>query len=149
MAIVCSFLVAASVVVTASSPPPAATQTPRQVVETLMFSTPLNQFIHIADSPARDRRLDWKSDACSAPVIRSTGRSFDFMSACRRHDFGYRNLSRIDRGRHWTAPMRRRVDDQFRRDMRESCSRRTALDKWRCLTWAEMFFRAVRIYAGP
>ena len=149
MAIVCSFLVATSLLVTASSPPPAPTRTPRQVVETMLFSTPLNRFIHIADSPSRDPRLDWDSDACSAPVIRSTGRSFDFIAACRRHDFGYRNLSRLEQGRHWTPPMRRRVDEQFRRDMRENCAQRAAFDKWRCLTWAEMFFRAVRVYAGP
>lgn len=150
MSVVCSLVVAASLTVTASSPPAAATNASlKSTVDTLMFATPLERFIAVADSPAHDHRLDWSSDACSAPVVESTGRSFDFTAACRRHDFGYRNLARIDGGKWWTAAMRQLVDSQFRRDMHRDCDRRVRTFRLRCLTWMEVFYRAVRTYAGP
>lgn len=149
MTLVCSFLVAASLAVTASSPPVAATAPVKTTVETLLFATPLDRFITLADSTLHDARLDWASDGCSAPVVHSTGRSFDFTSPCRRHDFGYRNLSRLEGGRYWTGALRRRVDDVFLRDMRAHCALRVASEKVRCRGWALLFYRAVRTYAGP
>lgn len=150
MALVCSLVVAASLTVSASSPPAAATSASlKSTVDTLMFATSLERFIAIANSPTHDARLDWSSDACSAPVVESQGRSFNFTAACRRHDFGYRNLSRIDRGRWWTSATRQLVDSQFRRDMRHDCDRRVRTFRLRCLAWVEVFYRAVRTYAGP
>lgn len=150
MPFVCSLVVAASLSVTASSPPVSASSAPlKNIVDALMFTTPLERFITIADSPDHDPRLDWTSDACSAPVVASTGRSFDFTAACRRHDFGYRNLARIEHGRWWTAATRQLVDSQFRRDMRHDCDHRVRTFRLRCLAWAELFYRAVRTYAGP
>ena len=74
-----------------------------QVTSRLTFSVSLSQFIATADSPNRDARLDWTTDGCSAPVVGSTGRSFDFTDACRRHDFAYRNFQDIDGGKKWTS----------------------------------------------
>jgi hypothetical protein len=120
---------------------------PATVVRQMVFTYSLETFIEVADSPRRDPRLDWTSDGCSAPVVGSTGASFDFTESCRRHDFAYRNLRRLDGGRHWGADIRRRVDQQFRRDMRASCdgswSKRT-----RCLGWSEVFYRSVRAFSG-
>ena len=127
------------------SPPLAS---PKAIVDTLVFATPLKRFIDIASSPARNRTLDWKSDGCSAPVIRSTGRTFDFTSSCRRHDFAYRNYKRIDSGIYWTEPLRRRIDDRFSVDMRNACRTRPRLDHLTCTAWASIFYRTVRNYAG-
>jgi hypothetical protein len=132
-----------------SSSSPASLPSLKATVDTLLFAVPLDRFISIADSPGHDRRLDWTSDACSAPVVESKGRSFDFTAACRRHDFGYRNLARIDGGKWWTAATRQLVDSQFRRDMHRDCERRVRTFRLRCLTWMEVFYRAVRTYAGP
>ena len=120
-----------------------------QVAYRLTFSVSLSQFIATADSPNKDQRLNWTTDGCSAPVVGSTGRSFDFTDACRRHDFAYRNFSVIDGGKKWTSSLRDRVDRRFRTDMRAHCSQRTVLDRGPCRFWAETFFRFVRTYAGP
>jgi hypothetical protein len=126
----------------APRPPHAAT-----VARQMLFAASLEHFIAVADSPRRDPRLDWSSDGCSAPVVGGTGASFDFTESCRRHDFGYRNLKRLDGGRHWSEEMRRRVDEQFRDDMRASCTG-SLTKRARCAGWSEIFYRSVRIFSG-
>ena len=117
----------------------------------LMFATPLATFVNVANSrtPAT---LDWSTDHCSAPLVGNTGRSFDFTHSCRRHDFAYRNLQRFDRfepGAWWNSQWRARVDEQFRRDLRSQCAGRPLHQRIPCRWWAEIFYRAVRTFAGP
>jgi hypothetical protein len=45
--------------------------------------------------------------------------------------------------------MRRKIDEQFRRDMIATCAARPIDQKMPCRSWAEIFFRAVRIAGGP
>ena len=144
MAFMCSLVVAAGLSVTPLTLPSA-----QSVAETLLFRTSLPAFVAIADSPTHDARLDWESDGCSAPIVQSTGRSFDFYNACRRHDFGYRNLSRFKNGRLWSEALRLRLDERFRADMRNSCVSRDVITHTQCLVWAETFFRAVRRFGKP
>lgn len=139
----------ATLVSSASQPAVSAPRPVAVVVHELVFDVSLADFVRTATSPGRDRRLDWRTDLCSAPVVESSGRSFDFSRACRRHDFAYRNYARMDGGRRWTASLRARVDAVFRADMRADCLPRRASLRVRCLLWAETFYRAVRIYAGP
>jgi hypothetical protein len=121
-------------------------------VAELMYSTPLDTFVSFVAVP-RDHWFDWTTDGCSAPLVGNTGRSFDFTKACRRHDFGYRNLRLLDarygRGRFWTSAQRTRVDRAFRTDMRADCSERPWWEQSTCLNWAEIYFRAVRVAGGP
>ena len=142
MLFVCSLVVAAGLSVT---PLPSA----QTVAETLLFRTSLPAFVATADSAAHDMRLDWGTDGCSAPIVQSTGRSFDFYNACRRHDFGYRNMSRFKNGRVWNEALRLRIDGQFRKDARASCISKLRLAKVQCLAWAETYFRAVRSFGAP
>jgi hypothetical protein len=142
MSFMCSLVVAAGL--SATSLPPAQT-----VAETLLFRTSLSAFVASADSLTHDARLDWSTDGCSAPVVQSTGRSFDFYNACRRHDFGYRNMSRFKNGRVWSEALRLRIDGQFRKDARASCIPKLRLTKMQCLAWAETYFRAVRSFGAP
>jgi hypothetical protein len=114
-----------------------------------LFRTALPAFVAITDSPEHDVRLDWSTDGCSAPIVQSTGRSFDFYNACRRHDFGYRNMSRFKNGRVWSQALRLRIDEQFRKDARASCTSKLRLTKVQCLAWAETYFRAVRSFGTP
>ena len=144
MSFMCSLVVSAGLSVTPLPLPSAQT-----VAETLLFRTSLPAFIAMADSPNRDVRLDWGTDGCSAPIVQSTGRSFDFYSACRRHDFGYRNMSRFKNGRVWNETLRLRIDAQFRKDTRASCTSKLRLTKIQCLAWAEMYFRTVRRFGAP
>ena len=95
MSFMCSLVVSAGLSVT-PLPLPSA----QSVAETLLFRTSLPAFVNIANEQNHDVRLDWSSDGCSAPVVHSTGRSFDFTNACRRHDFGYRNMSQLKNDRH-------------------------------------------------
>ncbi len=144
MSFVCSLVVAAGLSVT-PLPLPSA----QSVAETLLFRTSLRAFVTSADSPAHDMRLDWSTDGCSAPVVQSTGRSFDFYNACRRHDFGYRNMSRFKNGRVWSETLRLRIDEQLRKDMRSSCNTRDVISRTQCFAWAETFFRTVRRFGTP
>ena len=139
MSVMCSLVVAAGLSV--SSLPLASEYS---VAHSLLFRTPLQQFIAESESPSRDARLNWNTDGCSAPLVHSTGRSFDFYTACHRHDFGYRNMPHINGGKHWTLSMRRRIDSLFRTDMRTDCALRPRITRAACRAWAETFYRAVR-----
>lgn len=141
MAIVSTLVVAA--MISASTPPPLA------VAHSLMFRTSLSSFVATSSSPTRDSRLDWTTDGCSAPVVGSTGRTFDFRAACHRHDFGYRNFKVIDNGKWWTPKMRQRIDNVFRQDMLRDCNSRPKTAKKLCRAWATTFYRTVRAYSGP
>ena len=59
------------------------------------LDVPLAQFIR--DRFTGDRWFDWTHDGCSAPLLGSTGRAYDFLQPCMRHDFGYRNLQLMER----------------------------------------------------
>ena len=144
MTFMCSLVATAGLSVALFSPP-----SPRAQIETFVFRTPLATFISTANSSTRDARLDWSSDGCSAPIIESTGRTFDFRNACRRHDFGYRNYSRLDNGTKWTSALRARVDAVFLKDMHADCARRPRVVRASCTLWAQTFYRFVRTYAGP
>lgn len=141
-----SFFAALAALVVAST---TALTSPVKVAERLVFRTSLVAFVATADSESRDSRLDWSTDGCSAPVVESTGRSFDFTRACRRHDFAYRNIARLDGGRHWTSHMRARVDAVFLRDMRSDCATRPRVTRASCRNWATLFHRVVRARGGP
>jgi hypothetical protein len=112
--------------------------TPRELVD-LYMDAPLADFLAYRASPDRDGRLDWSTDLCSAPIVGSTGASFDFTEACLRHDFGYRNYDRLGVFRE----RRHAVDLRFLADMRDHCASRSADERERCLRWASVFYAAV------
>ena len=139
MGIVISMLVAVSTLTAPSSPDPTALR----VVEQGLFATELAAFPAFVRSHKRIHRgLDWRTDYCSAPLVGSTGRSFNFRVPCQRHDFGYRNMKLLGQ---WNEEMRSRIDDQFRSDMRATCAKRGILQRFNCYAWAETFYRAVRM----
>jgi Prokaryotic phospholipase A2 len=156
LVVVTSLLTIASPAAAGRSPldPPVdhSAQVDLAYLDLLLYSTPLDSFAAFAAVP-RDHWFDWTTDWCSAPLVGNTGRSFDFTKACRRHDFGYRNLRLLDarygRGRFWTSTQRARVDSVFRVDMRADCGVRPWWEQHTCLNWAEIYFRAVRIGGGP
>lgn len=123
------------------------------VVDHLVFSAPLQSFRR--DRARAKRRHPWltaTTDGCSAPLIGSTGASFNFRLACERHDFAYANYPLLMRRGHdveWNAVLRAKVDDQFQRDLQASCVHRQRSYRLRCDAWVIVFFHAVRIAAGP
>ena len=121
-------------------------------VEQMLYRTPITRFVDTA--PTGDPWFDWTTDFCSAPLVGTTGRSFDFHDACRRHDFGYRNLHRLeDRygtgSTYWNPTNRKRVDEQFLSDMRAHCRPRPWYEEATCRAWADTFYGAVRSFGGP
>lgn len=164
-------IAAAIAAVTLTSAGTAGAATPSSSVDRiqiLVFATPLDQFLDQARRPS-DQSLDWSSDLCSAPLIGSTGRSFDFSGPCRRHDFAYRNFKRADQGRPcrtpptggvcrpvyvpsgrwWNSAIRHRIDRQFLADMLLHCATRSGATRLSCQTWAQIFYRSVRVAGGP
>ncbi len=122
-------------------------------VRRMVHEVPLSEFTNVArNSP--DGWFDWSTDWCSAPLVGSTGLSFDFRWPCRRHDFGYRNLQLLERrygtGRtYWNGTNRKAVDDRFYADMKAHCRTRSLLLQGQCFNWAWTFYLAVRVAGGP
>ncbi len=117
-----------------------------------LFEVSLARFV--LDRITGDRWFDWSNDGCSAPLLGSTGRAYDFRHACMRHDFGYRNLRRLEHRyghghTYWNATNRRRVDQQFLADMKAHCRSRSWLLRVSCLMSAYTYYGAVRTVAGP
>ena len=140
-------LVAVTSVLTAFSPAHASATDDVGYVNQMIDGVSLPIFIQTADSPWRDSRFDWSTDLCSAPLIGSTGRSFDFTNPCRRHDFGYRNLKLIESRSGldaWNSSSKLRVDQRFLADMRAHCDSRGWLTRSSCRAWALTFYYAVR-----
>ena len=125
----------------------------RNVVDRLVFATPLRQFRSERSRAKRVHRwLITTTDGCSAPLVGSSGRSFNFRIACERHDLAYANysaLARLSLDVEWNAALRAAVDDQFQRDLQESCITRRHSERLRCDAWSVVFFHAVRVSAGP
>ena len=137
-AIADSILPEGAPVAEAAEPSP---ETRLELVERLMAGD-LGSFLAYRASAGRDERLDFSTDECSAPVVGSSGRSFDFTEACLRHDFGYRNYGRLG----LLDTRRREVDERFLADMRAHCASRPPEDLLPCLGWARDFHTAVRAF---
>jgi hypothetical protein len=145
-------LVAVTSILTVASPASAdsvhSATADRALVEQMLFATSMSDFIEAVDS---DPWFDWTTDFCSAPLVGSTGRSFNFTNACRRHDFGYRNLKLLEiryGGDFWNSTSRHRADLQFLADMRSHCRSRPWYDEPTCFGWAETFYAVVRLAGG-
>ena len=125
----------------------------RTVIDRLVFDTPLMRFrLERSHAKRTHRWLITATDGCSAPIVGSTGASFNFRLACERHDLAYANytlLAQRDAGVEWSAELRARVDDQFQRDLQQLCTTRRHSQRLRCDAWAVVFFHAVRLAAGP
>jgi hypothetical protein len=90
--------------------------------------------------------LDWTTDGCSAPIVGSEGRSFNFRTACDRHDFGYRNFKALGL---FDTSTRTQIDEQLHRDMNRACDSQRRTLKVRCVAWSEIFYTMVRAAGGP
>jgi Prokaryotic phospholipase A2 len=145
--------IAVTVLLTVASPASAGSvhsaSADQAYVEHMLYATSITGFIAGVGS---DNWFDWSTDFCSAPLVGNTGRSFNFTNACRRHDFGYRNLQLLDRrygGGHWIGSSRKRVDQLFLADMKRHCWSRAWYDAPTCFAWADTFYAAVRLAGGP
>jgi hypothetical protein len=115
----------------------------RNLVERYLTAD-LSEFLDYKHSPTQDPRLDYSDDGCSAPIVGSSGRSFDFTQACERHDFGYRNSKRLG----FFPEAKAAIDRRFLEDMLDHCATRAADLRTRCRGWAYVFFAGVTVFGG-
>ena len=132
--------------------PPELLPDQRDEVKVLISETAMASFVslrHDGGYVANHCWHIWTTDDCSAPGLGSTGLSYNFISPCQRHDFGYRNYKRIDTEsgeKIWNAENKFATDDQFLEDTREHCSTRIFYLKAQCLAWAQTYYYAVRAF---
>ncbi|WP_229067971.1 phospholipase [Actinoplanes sp. DH11] len=83
--------------------------------------------------------FDWSTDRCSHAPENPFG--FRFGTACRHHDFGYRNyraLGTFDKHR-------KRLDEVFRADLRRVCDSHRLAAQPPCNALAFLYFQSVRL----
>ena len=154
MSIVLSMLVAVTSVLPAQLPPIVVTITqPNSALSTIEavrhieFDLDITTFARQRSSLRRQYpTLDWTTDGCSAPIVGSEGKSFNFRSACDRHDFGYRNFKNLGL---FDTSTRTLIDEQLHRDMNTYCDSQRRTFKVRCIAWSELFYTMVRAAGGP
>ena len=155
----CVLVAVATIIAPATPPSPspvvrrahAATESADEALQRIVFATPLDRFRLERSRAVQLHRFDATTDGCSAPLLGSEGRSFNFRLPCERHDFAYRNywLRAAHGGPAWNAVLRAAIDDQFQRDLQSVCAKRRGSFRLRCDAWVIVFFHAVRITAGP
>lgn len=114
--------------------------------------------------PAKSYWFDLSTDFCSNSP--DTGPYFDFKAACTRHDFGWRNLKKLDQ--HWNCPgsqvnmpcgsnglssgqiggywnyyNRLIVNDQFSEDMNSHCASRSIFYRPACYMTSDVYYSSV------
>jgi hypothetical protein len=116
----------------------------------MLFSLTLSSFsgewdLHQGEGPWK-YALNWTSDQCSKSMDKPDG--FDFVAACRRHDFGYRNYRAQER---FTEDNRHRIDDNFKKDMYTVCAGYKGWRSWQgvsCRRWADSYHQFVRQFGN-
>ncbi|KAM0326246.1 hypothetical protein ACHAQA_006843 [Verticillium albo-atrum] len=110
-------------------------------VDNLIFRTTIPAFLK-ARKAKNPSKCDWRSDGCTSAPDRPS--FFDFKPACQRHDYGYRNTKAQ---RRFTKAMKKRIDDQFKKDLYKYCSGfkgLLALRGVKCRRYADIYYVAVR-----
>ena len=118
--------------------------------------------------PAKDYWFDLSTDFCSSSP--DTGIAFDFKAPCVRHDFGWRNLKKLDRhwncsaastnnpcgfnglptgslGAYYNRNNKLIVNNQFKRDMDAHCATRSIFLRPDCYANANLYYAIVNLAA--
>jgi hypothetical protein len=110
----------------------------RQVTDSYLYSSSLNNFQTVRSQQPYAGQLDWSSDGCSSSPDNPFG--FNFVKACYRHDFGYRNYKRQSR---FNESTRLNIDNNFKEDLYEICN-----GNWACNRTADTYYLAVRQFGA-
>jgi hypothetical protein len=138
-ATVTSVVVAGTVLAGSATASAALDQTQlRQVTDSYLYSYSLSGFQTVRSQQPYATQLDWSSDGCSSSPDNPFG--FNFVKACYRHDFGYRNYKRQGR---FTETTRLSIDNNFKEDLYEICN-----GNWSCNRTADVYYAAVRQFGN-
>ena len=110
----------------------------RQVTDSYLFSYSLSSFQTVRSQQPYASQLDWGSDGCSSSPDNPFG--FNFVKACYRHDFGYRNYKKQSR---FNETTRLTLDNRFKSDLYTICN-----GNWACNRTADVYYAAVRQFGG-
>ncbi|GGS38766.1 MULTISPECIES: phospholipase [Actinokineospora] len=110
----------------------------RSTTDNYLFSQSLSQFQQTRAARPYASQLDWSSDGCSNSPDNPFG--FNFVRACYRHDFGYRNYKRQGR---FTESTRLSIDNKFKSDLYTICG-----THWGCRRTADVYYSAVRQFGN-
>jgi hypothetical protein len=110
----------------------------RQTTDSYLFSYSLNGFQTVRAQQPYASQLDWGSDGCSSSPDNPFG--FNFVKACYRHDFGYRNYKKQSR---FNESTRLSIDNNFKEDLYEICN-----GNWACNRTADVYYAAVRQFGN-
>ena len=92
----------------------------------------------------RHYNFNWSDDGCS--TVDDAPEGFNFLRACQRHDFGYRNHRSVGLS---SEQNRERIDMTFWMDMRRECGQHPNRYD-RCIYFANAYYAGVRNFGrGP
>ena len=125
----------------------------------VLWDLGMTSIIDQSSGPLKNYWFDVTTDFCSNSP--DTGLSFDFKAPCARHDFGWRNLQRLDRhwncsngpcisaplGLYWTLGNRLNGNNIFYSDMEEHCASRAWTLRGYCRLTRDLYYTVVNIAA--
>ncbi|POR31809.1 Uncharacterized protein TPAR_07975 [Tolypocladium paradoxum] len=120
-----------------------ATTCTAAATDNLIFTVSIGSF-ETARNTRNPSQCDWSSDNCSWSPDKPLG--FNFIPSCHRHDFGYRNTKAQQR---FTAAMKQRVDDNFKRDLYNYCAQFSGIWSFQgveCRRIADIYVAFVRTF---
>ncbi|KAJ6780330.1 hypothetical protein PWT90_05327 [Aphanocladium album] len=118
-----------------------ATTCSKAATDKLLFKASMTTF-QKARKAKNPSKCNWSSDGCSWSPDKPDG--YNFLPSCQRHDFGYRNTKKQKR---FTKAMKKRVDDNFKKDLYHYCARFSGLSSWKgveCRRLADTYVYFVR-----
>ncbi|MCG8917300.1 phospholipase [Actinokineospora sp. PR83] len=110
----------------------------RSTTDSYLFGQSLNTFQTTRANRPYAGQMDWSSDGCSNSPDNPFG--FNFVKACYRHDYGYRNYKKQGR---FTEDNRLRIDNNFKSDLYTICA-----GNWSCNRTADVYYTAVRQFGN-
>jgi Prokaryotic phospholipase A2 len=123
------------------APAPAPNLCTAAAFNKLMFSDSIETFM-AAKTDKSPSCFNWVDDGCSCSPD-DLG-EFDFLSPCKRHDFGYRNAKEM---KTFDAAMKDRVDNNFKDDLYDVCNKFSGWESFKgvqCRRIADIYVAFVR-----
>ena len=120
-----------------------ATTCTKGATDKLIFKSSMKTF-QKARKAKNPSKCNWSSDNCSWSPDKPDG--FNFVPACQRHDFGYRNTKAQKR---FTKAMKKKVDDNFKKDLYNYCNGFSGIWSYKgviCRRYADTYVFFVRKY---